>query len=164
MEEQPAHCCLDLWTTPQTKTLAIFKPNLYSSWYASLCQGGNWGWRYLAFSFFNKQLVEPPWQPTQFLGQKVEIKVRGDPQTTPMELGIQAFCTLKLGSEGWDKNEETRKQIMPLSPTAPLKETSGPKGKAGKAFVLRARLWVHRKIGVPTSCLPCRCSLPALIA
>lgn len=75
MEEQPVHCCLDRWTTPHTKTLAIFRPNLYSSWYASHCQGGNWGWRCLALSFFNKQLVEPPWQPTQFLGPKVEIRV-----------------------------------------------------------------------------------------
>lgn len=58
-----------------------------------------------------------------------------------MELGIQLFCTLKLVSEGWDENEGTRKQVTHLSPIAPLKETSGPKGKAGEGSVLQAKLW-----------------------
>jgi hypothetical protein len=83
MEKQPAHCCLHRWSTPHTKTLAIFRPNLYSSKCTSLCQSGNWGWRCLASCFFNKQLMEPPWQPPRFSETKSRDKgVRGSPDHT----------------------------------------------------------------------------------
>jgi hypothetical protein len=68
-----------------------------------------------------------------------------------MELGIQVFSTLKLGGcEGWDKNEGTRKQVIPVSHSTP-RRPGGPKVKQERPLSSRPEKWECPPVAYPAS-------------